>query len=423
MVRLDDAPRISCCNTMCTFFIILLVCLDNLFHASNAFGGLDQSDHSRFSGVCGTEQHFPSLKREVLGKQRWTTPSALCSYYRAHKNSTIVSRGFSCENCPQGSFWCVLTMRCRKILDCAEIQILIDTPVGQSHSAEGGVKRIFHRSWGPIDVAVASGKSHVREDFFSGVHTLKELSSTMSPFVVPLIGFCPDRLEMVVPWYPMGAAHNFDAVLRKEMRDIYGAQDYHTSAAAQEMIFSLRLQAVEDYLTILAALHGYGTRATPRVLCDCKEGPVKLLSQFLVTNTLRLVLNDVDAAPAVSPACRIKSTGRPGVKCGHRQFSGSDFVAPEQLWPWADRAFADDDMPCYDEKVDVYKIPETIQYLLGSEFLASLSPASRIVFQRLFDGMVQDCKMHNPAARPSAYQVLANFSSVTRHLQINRQPS
>lgn len=124
---------------------------------------------------------------------------------------------------------------------------------------------------------------------------------------------------MVTPWYPLGAAHNFDFIINKTLRYHQGPYSTPTNEKnVQELLLSTRLQAVIDYLTILAALHGYGSRATPRVLCDCREGPVKLLSQFLVTNTLRLVLNDVDAAPALSPSCKVKDTGRAGVKCGHR---------------------------------------------------------------------------------------------------------
>ena len=69
----------------------------------------------------------------------------------------------------------------------------------------------------------------------------------------------------------------------------------------------------------------------------------KLLSQYLVDDEYRLLLNDLDATPLVHPADPRTNTPALTAKCGHTQFYNSggvvDFVAPEQLWPHGDRPF------------------------------------------------------------------------------------
>lgn len=146
-------------------------------------------DHGGYSAMCGEKQEYAhTAGSDLLQMRSWTRLSALCGYYREHSNATVMSQGFSCHQCPKRSFWCVFTMQCRKVLDCDEISNFIKLHPSQAHAAEGGVKQIWHSSWGSLQVAVARGKSHTREDFFAGVDALSELSSSMSPYVVPLIG-------------------------------------------------------------------------------------------------------------------------------------------------------------------------------------------------------------------------------------------
>ncbi len=68
-------------------------------------------------------------------------------------------------------------------------------------------------------------------------------------------------------------------------------------------------------------------------MCD-GDYTAKLLSQFLIRDDYRLIVNDLDALPEVD---RISTKF---IKCGPRQFSPQNtFVAPEQLWPHADKPF------------------------------------------------------------------------------------
>ena len=78
-----------------------------------------------------------------------------------------------------------------------------------------------------------------------------------------------------------------------------------------------------------------------------------------MTADLRLVLNDVDAIPEADSSRGL------AVKCGHREIHRSPFIAPEQLWPWPDRPFRDEDMPGYDEKIDIWRIPQTLQRIFN----------------------------------------------------------
>ena len=55
-------------------------------------------------------------------------------------------------------------------------------------------------------------------------------------------------------------------------------------------------------------------------------------------------------------------------KCGHRQFSASDFVAPEQLWPFNETSFDDKKMTGYTEKVDIWRF--------GHFFVCHVEPTS-----------------------------------------------
>uniref|UniRef100_A0A3Q3VWF0 Protein kinase domain-containing protein n=1 Tax=Mola mola TaxID=94237 RepID=A0A3Q3VWF0_MOLML len=94
------------------------------------------------------------------------------------------------------------------------------------------------------------------------------------------------------------------------------------------------------------------------------------------------------------------------VKCGHRELSG-DFVAPEQLWPYKNRGevFSDDLMPEYDERTDIWKIPDVTRFLMGRV------PGGDLVHFHLFQIHVE-CKREDPKRRPSALEVLKAYKSV-----------
>lgn len=117
----------------------------------------------------------------------------------------------------------------------------------------------------------------------------------------------------------------------------------------------VRVQLATDFLVLLNFLH-HGPLGT-RVMCDANSVE-KLFTQFLVSDELRLLLNDVDALPQAN------YTAGQTVRCGHREIHAHSFIAPEQLWPYPNQPFEDARMPGYDEKVDIWKVPPALQFLL-----------------------------------------------------------
>ena len=65
------------------------------------------------------------------------------------------------------------------------------------------------------------------------------------------------------------------------------------------LLWLVRLRLGYDYLNILHYLHGQPAGAL--VMCDGNKRD-KLLSQFLVSDDLHLILNDVDALPLANRA-------------------------------------------------------------------------------------------------------------------------
>lgn len=126
-------------------------------------------------------------------------------------------------------------------------------------------------------------------------------------------------------------------------------------------------------------------------MCDTND-LIKTLSQFLVTDELHLVVNDLDALPEVD------HKSKKLVKCGHRQLFGW-FVAPEQLWPFDDEPFSDAKMLGYDEKIDIWRIPDVVMWFLGDT-------ADGLRIKAGLKYLFTWCKANNPKDRPTAHQAL-----------------
>ena len=184
---------------------------------------------------------------------------------------------------------------------------------------------------------------------------------------------------MVTTYYQHGSADKLNQIL------------LHLNLRADEEL-QARIQLARDYLKILGYLHN--SPLGVRVMCDTND-LVKTLSQFLVTDDFHLIVNDLDALPEVN-----HQIGQL-VKCGHRELSGW-FVAPEQLWPFNDKHFNDLVMPGYDEKVDIWRIPDVVVWFLGDS-LDALKIKAKL--KQLFNS----CKTKDPKHRPSASEVLKIF--------------
>ncbi|XP_068259555.1 protein O-mannose kinase isoform X2 [Nyctibius grandis] len=265
--------------------------------------------------------------------------------------------------CPIGYFKLGAVKNCSPWLSCEAInrEVRKLKCVG-----EGAVKKLTN--------------SELKEDFLHGLEMLKALQSK---HVVRLLGYCEQQFTILTEYHPLGSLRGLNETLH--IPKYKGMNTWHR-----------RLMLAIDYVSIIRYLHRspLGTL----VMCDSNDLD-KVLSQYLLTSDFRILVNDLDALPLVN-----RSAGRL-VKCGHRELWG-DFVAPEQRWPYGEEVpFEDDLMPPYDEKTDIWKIPDVSNFFLGHV------EGSDIVRLHLFD-IHAACKKKDPAERPSAQEVLDTYRKV-----------
>lgn len=190
---------------------------------------------------------------------------------------------------------------------------------------------------------------------------------------------------MVTGYYKYGSADKLNKLLERPELSEYNTLD-------------TRFQLCIDYVRILNFLHN--SPVGVRVMCDSND-ITKTLSQYLITDDFHLVVNDLDALPEV------KVDQGELIKCGHRELQG-DFVAPEQLWPYGEsRAFNDEEMPPYDERIDIWRIPNVVDKLLGRVQNGNY-------VRRLLLGIHESCKQDDPDERPTAKEILENFLTVQK---------
>uniref|UniRef100_A0A8D2IX02 Protein O-mannose kinase n=1 Tax=Varanus komodoensis TaxID=61221 RepID=A0A8D2IX02_VARKO len=243
---------------------------------------------------------------------------------------------------------------------------------------------VFLSEWKENKVALSQlTKPQLEEDF---IHGLQMLKSLQSKYVVKLFGYCEEEFMVLTEYHPFGSLNN--------LNDILNLPKYKNS----NTWYNRFLLAI-DYVSIIHYLHNspLGTF----VMCDSSDLD-KVLSQYLLTSSFHVVVNDLDALPLVN-----KSAGQL-IKCGHQELQGN-FVAPEQLWPYGKTTpFADSLMPPYDEMTDIWKIPDVSNFLLGEV------DGSDLVRFHLFDIHVA-CKK-SPAERPSAQMVLDTYRKILASL-------
>ncbi|KAF7710567.1 protein O-mannose kinase [Silurus meridionalis] len=279
-------------------------------------------------------------------------------------------------HCSPGYFKVGTMKNCTPWLQCPEIRANIRRLrlIGQ-----GAVKQVYLSEWQGQKVALcALSSEQYKADFLHGLSMLRSLQSVR---VVALVGVCEEDGVFVTEYHPLGSALTLDSTLAK---DRYRSQD----------TWHVRLRLALDYVVFLVFLHN--SPGGTRVMCDSNDLH-KTLSQFLLTSDLRLLANDLDALPLVDPRGQ-------GIKCGNRELMG-EFVAPEQRWPYGEVSFSDDLMPGYNEKSDIWKIPDVTHALL------SHVPGSDVIHLHLFE-IHAACKRQDPKLRPSAHEVLSVYRSV-----------
>lgn len=250
---------------------------------------------------------------------------------------------------------------------------------------QGAVKKVFLADWKANKVAISLLSTPEYEDDF--LHGLEMLKSLQGKGIVVLVGFCEEEHVLVTEYHPHGSLININMVL-----NLPQYQSFNT--------WQTRFELALEYVSIISYLHNspIGTR----VMCDSSDLN-KVLSQYLLTADFHVVANDIDALPLVNRPSGIL------IKCGHRELGGI-FVAPEQRWPHGNKIpFSDELMPPYDEKTDIWKIPDVTNFLLGDV------EGSDVVRFHLFE-IHRSCKTTNPAERPSAHTVLNYYKTVLGQL-------
>ncbi|XP_068609296.1 protein O-mannose kinase [Brachionichthys hirsutus] len=281
--------------------------------------------------------------------------------------------------CAAQHFKMATMKNCTPWLQCSQITDRVRTLklIGQ-----GAVKKVYLAEWTGQKVAVSRlSSADYLEDF---LHGLSMLEALQSPLVVQLVGVCLKDSVVVTEHHPFGSLLNLNGVLEQEQHQ-------------KRNTWQTRLRLALDYVSVLDYLHN--SPVGRRVMCD-SNSLEKTLSQFLLTSDFHVVVNDMDALPEVDPSRDLF------VKCGHRELTG-DFVAPEQLWPFGRKGepFSDDDMPAYDERTDIWKIPDVTHFLMGR------APGGDLVRFHLFQ-IHEACKKTDPKLRPSAVDVLKIYRSV-----------
>lgn len=300
----------------------------------------------------------------------------LCLNSVYHTDLQLVT---SHAGCLPRHFKMTIMKNCTPWLQCSQIDAEVRKLklIGQ-----GVVKKVYLAEWRGQKVALSKLSSLDYLDDF--LHGLTMLEALQGPKVVQLVGYCLGDYTLVTEHHPLGSLLNLDGVLAQQLN-----QQHNT--------WQIRFRLATDYVSILHYLHN--SPAGRRVMCD-SNSLEKTLSQFLLTNDFHLVVNDVDALPEVDSSRDLL------VKCGHRELTG-DFVAPEQLWPFKNKGkpFSDDLMPGYDERTDIWKIPDVTWFLMGRV------PGGDLVHFHLFQ-IHEKCKMTDPRLRPSAFDVLKVYTSV-----------
>lgn len=300
-------------------------------------------------------------------------------FYLDSMHSSNGQQMSSSTNCRLGDFKLPTMKNCTPWLQCAQIK---DDVRKLKLIGQGAVKQVYLAEWKSHKVALSLlTASEYREDFFHGLSMLQALQGSK---VTQLVGFCLKDPALVTEYHPFGSLLNLDVVLLQERY-------------IKQNTWQVRLRLAMDYVSILHYLHT--SAAGCRVMCDSNTLE-KTLSQFLLTNDLHLVVNDLDALPEVDKNNDVLA------KCGHRELFG-DFVAPEQLWPFANDSapFSDNLMPGYDEKTDIWKIPEVTQFLMGRV------SGGDLVHFHLFQ-IHKECKKKDPTSRPTAQKVLNVYKTV-----------
>ncbi|XP_062579986.1 protein O-mannose kinase-like [Saccostrea cucullata] len=287
-------------------------------------------------------------------------------------------------NCKPGYFGLYGMRSCHPLLTCEEVgELNISSEIGN----QGFVKEVWQSSWNSFPVVVKKLRRHdiggiiARPGFFRGIDLMK--NSPQRSVLLQLVGQCNDTI--VTEIHPLLDARYLETRLKEYPQ-------YNT--------LSTRMKLCISYVDILRVLHS-GIDKRIYVQCDARSLN-KLTGQFLLTEDFRLVLSDVDSMEAII----LNETSRRLIKCTDWGQVTGYFPAPEELWPYTGM-FDASRMPLYDEKIEIWKIPDMCLSFLGDDH-------SALKVKRSLKEIHKWCKNPNPRKRPSAEEVLHAYVRVLR---------
>lgn len=283
-----------------------------------------------------------------------------------------ISYIFLCSaHCNRGFFRVGQMTECHPWLSCHDMKFL---DFGELIGF-GAVKQVYKSVWQNDTIAIVYiNNNDYLTDFLHGFEMLKELGP--SSHIVQLVGFCLESKVYLTEYHPLG-----------DSRNIHSALIAHNITSLRK-----RFELCIDYVKIIAFLHD--SPLGKRVMCD-SSSLNKTLEQYLITSSLNLIVNDLDALPQVGPR---------GITCGHKELQGS-FIAPEQKWPYPGVQYEEHTMPPYTEKVDIWKIPPVCNYFLGKSAAAQ-------VFRYHVHPIHRQCRNKLPQNRPAAGEVLIFYEKL-----------
>ncbi|XP_078486014.1 protein O-mannose kinase-like [Ciona intestinalis] len=281
---------------------------------------------------------------------------------------------------------------CKRMLGCEDI-----IKLGHKKKLGGGIgKLVYSVDWEGIALAMVSTRdTRVKDQWIltrvdEGATNLLNLQP--SQHVIQVAGFCK-----------LG---NQTHILTEKCDKYGNLNDFIKSDAIVKLSGKERLKLAIGLVQTFVYLHHGGGEA--RVNCDLHQLS-QALSQYLVTNDMRIVMNDVDELPIDDvnnhPVCK-SETGCVMVE--------HTFLSPEQRYNEAD--CKQDKLPKVSIKTDVWKIPNLTNAIMNvrSPNSTELKKIQRI--NRLLKQVHKMCKKIDPVNRWNSQQVLEDYVRVYNYV-------
>ncbi|XP_052706934.1 protein O-mannose kinase-like [Crassostrea angulata] len=332
--------------------------------------------------LCILRDHL--LPENIFGTQKKHTISPEQNFTCIW--SVVENREICKPVCNHGFFGLYGMEKCHPLLTCADIkQLKLEGNIGNS----GYVKEVWHSYWQKFPVVVKKLRKFDRAGKIAGPGYLQGIN-LMKNFYRPsvllqLVGHCNDTIVT-------------------EVHRLLDARDLEIRFKEYPLYNTLqtRMQLCVSYVDILRTLHS-GHDGKIYVQCDANHIQ-KLAGQFLFTEDFRLVLSDVDSMETIL----VNGTNKRLIKCTVWGEVTGRFPAPEELWPYKG-GYDASKLPLYDEKIEIWKIPDVCLYFLGDDV------STRQLKRSLKDNHKQ-CKNRNPRKRPTAEQVYKTYLTIYKDM-------